>query len=221
MKLSGKTLHLLANFSKINQSLLFKEGSALSTVSPSKTMLVNATIDETIEKEFAIYELNRFLSVVSFLDDPEITLHDRYMTLSNGKNTVRYTYANKETIIYPSGKTPPIEPYIQFTLQPEMFATADKALKILGLNTMIICGTDGKLTLEVYNPEDLSGNSFKVEMGQTDKEFHAVFRRENMEIIPSLIYEVVLDKRGYGVFSCQEYGIRYFLAFEANDSEFE
>ena len=39
MKLSEQTIEVLQNFSSINQSLLFKEGNVLKTVSPQKTVL--------------------------------------------------------------------------------------------------------------------------------------------------------------------------------------
>ena len=46
MKLSDKTLTLLKNFSSINQSILFKQGSSLKTISVMKNILAEATIEE-------------------------------------------------------------------------------------------------------------------------------------------------------------------------------
>ena len=62
MKLSDSTLTLLKNFSNINQSLLFKEGNSLRTISVMKNILAEATIDEEFPKDFGIYDLNQFLS---------------------------------------------------------------------------------------------------------------------------------------------------------------
>ena len=45
MKLSDSTVTLLKNFSNINQSLLFKEGNSLRTISVMKNILAEATID--------------------------------------------------------------------------------------------------------------------------------------------------------------------------------
>ena len=39
MKLSDKTISVLKNFSSINQSILFKEGNKLRTISVMKTFL--------------------------------------------------------------------------------------------------------------------------------------------------------------------------------------
>ena len=42
MKLSDKTISVLKNFSSINQSILFKEGSKLRTISVMKNILAEA-----------------------------------------------------------------------------------------------------------------------------------------------------------------------------------
>jgi len=52
MKLSEKTLTLLKNFSNINQSILFKQGSSLRTISVMKNILAEATIDEDLPTDF-------------------------------------------------------------------------------------------------------------------------------------------------------------------------
>ena len=57
MKLSDKTIKLLKNFSSINQSILFKEGSKLRTISVMKNILAEATVDEEFPKDFGIYDL--------------------------------------------------------------------------------------------------------------------------------------------------------------------
>ena len=44
MKLSDKTLSVLKNFSSINQSILFKQGNKLRTISVMKNILAEATV---------------------------------------------------------------------------------------------------------------------------------------------------------------------------------
>ena len=52
MKLSEKTLSLLKNFGSINQSILFKEGNKLRTISVMKNILAEAEIAEDIPPGF-------------------------------------------------------------------------------------------------------------------------------------------------------------------------
>ena len=62
MKLSDKTLTLLKNFSSINQSILFKKGNSLRTISVMKNILAEATIEEELSIDFGIYDLNQFMN---------------------------------------------------------------------------------------------------------------------------------------------------------------
>ena len=48
MRLSEKTLKILQNFTTINQSLYFKEGNKLRTISVMKNVLAEAELDEYI-----------------------------------------------------------------------------------------------------------------------------------------------------------------------------
>ena len=57
MKLSEKTLSILKNFSSINQSILFKKGNKLRSISVMKNILAEATVTEDLPKDFGIYDL--------------------------------------------------------------------------------------------------------------------------------------------------------------------
>ena len=63
MKLNENTKDILKNFSEINTNILIKEGTELSTISTMRNIFAKATISESFEKEFGIYDLNEFLSV--------------------------------------------------------------------------------------------------------------------------------------------------------------
>ena len=72
MNLSEKTFNLLKNFSTINQSILFKKGNTLRTMSVMKNILAEADIEEEIPQDFAIYDLVRFLNGISLFEEPEL-----------------------------------------------------------------------------------------------------------------------------------------------------
>ena len=53
MKISEKTINYLKNFSTINQSILMRDGTELSTVSPQKNIMAVANIEESIRRSSA------------------------------------------------------------------------------------------------------------------------------------------------------------------------
>ena len=70
MKLSTQTISILKNFGAINQGIFFKKGKTLKTVSSHKNILAQANINEEVPAEFGVYDLNNFLSVISYFFSP-------------------------------------------------------------------------------------------------------------------------------------------------------
>ena len=73
MKLSENTVSVLKNFSNINQNILVKEGATLHTMSTMKNIIGRASIDETFDREFGIYDLNEFLGVMSLSKNADLS----------------------------------------------------------------------------------------------------------------------------------------------------
>jgi hypothetical protein len=90
MKLSEKTLSLLKNFSGINQSILFKQGNKLRTISVMKNILAEVEVEEEFERDFGIYDLNQFLNAMSLYQNPQLKFaNDSYVGISEGKCTIQ------------------------------------------------------------------------------------------------------------------------------------
>lgn len=51
MKLSEQTVEVLQNFSSINNSLVFKKGTVLRTVSPQKTVLAEVEVGDNFSHD--------------------------------------------------------------------------------------------------------------------------------------------------------------------------
>ena len=107
MKLSDSTVQVLKNFSGINQSLQFKEGNTLKTISPLKTIFVEATVGESFPKEFALYDLNKLLAKVSLYKDAELSFDDDKINIStdNKKKSDYIKYCSPKVIVTPPEKS--------------------------------------------------------------------------------------------------------------------
>ena len=105
MKLSDNTLSLLKNFSTINQSILFKQGSKLRTISVMKNILAEATVSEELPKDFGIYDLNQFLNGLGLHQSPELDFeNDGHVVIKEGKMRSKYFFADPQVIITPPDK---------------------------------------------------------------------------------------------------------------------
>ena len=130
MKLSESTLSLLKNFSTINQSILFKQGTKLRTVSVMKNILAEATIDEELPKDFGIYDLSQFLNGLELHKPriPELDFHeDSYVVIKEGRMRSKFFFADPNCIVLPPDRpmTLPSED-VSFELSTEQL---DKLLK--------------------------------------------------------------------------------------------
>ena len=67
MSLSKETLSILKNFSTLNSNILIKPGNVISTVTPAKNIMAQATVSETFDQEIGIFDLSKFLEMLLYL----------------------------------------------------------------------------------------------------------------------------------------------------------
>jgi hypothetical protein len=218
MKLEARTMQILKNFATINPSMLFREGSIQSTIGPQKNILARATITERIPTQFAIFELSRFLGVLSLFSDPEIEFDESRVLIKQNRQSVEYTFADPEMIIAAPDKTPAINnPEVQFTLPSEAIQTTLKALGALQSTHVIIEGDGENVTIGVGKPSDPTCDTFKTEIGLSNHVFKFAFKAENLKIIP-IDYQVSLSSKFITHFKCTD--LEYWIMADTNYSEF-
>src|SRR5210317_1902200 len=134
MILSDRSIQILRNFSSINPSIQFEQGSSLRTISPNKTIMALAKLDTQIDSTFAIYDLSRFLGILSLLKEPSFELGDKQLRIESGERVLNYTYADVNTIVVPPKRDIKMDNLdVQFTLKQEQFSDIMKALGVLSL----------------------------------------------------------------------------------------
>ena len=221
MKLSDKTLSLLKNFSGINQSILFKEGSSLRTISVMKNILAEATITETFPKDFGIYDLNQFLNGLNLHQTPELDFeNDKYVMIREGKSRSKYFFADPSVIVIPPDKeiVLPSED-VCFVLNTQQLDKLLKAAAIYQLPDLSAVGEAGVVKLVVRDKKNDTSNDFSIVVGETDSIFTFNFKVENIKILPGS-YEVVISQKLLSRFTSTDMDLRYYVAMEP-DSVFE
>ena len=221
MKLSDKTLSVLKNFSTNNQSILFKQGSKLRTISVMKNILAEATITEEIPKDFGIYDLNQFLNGLSLHQSPELDfVNDGHVVIKEGRMRSKYFFADPNVIITPPDKAIdlPTED-VAFELSTDQLDKLLKAAAIYQLADLAVEGGDGVVKLLVRDKKNDTSNSFSVTVGETDKVFSFNFKVENIKILPGT-YDVVVSQKLLSRFSSKNHDLTYYIALEP-DSTFE
>ena len=216
MKLNTRTIQVLKNFASINPSIQFSEGTNLKTISPNKTMMAKAKLEDVIPSTFAIYDLSRFLGVVSLFEDPEYQIEERMVNIASPGRKVSYTFADPSTIITPPDREIVLEdPDVVFELKQENFAEIMKALGVMSFPDLVVVGEDGKVILRATDTKNPSSDKYDIEVGSTDRTFTAVFKTENVKILPSS-YTVSLSSKGISHFVSDD--VEYWISLEANST---
>ena len=219
MKLSDKTILLLKNFSSINQSILFKQGNKLRTMSVMKNILAEATIDEELPKDFGIYDLNQFLNGLSLHQSPELDFaKEEHVVIKEGKMRSKYFFADPSVIVSPPEKeiTLPSED-VSFVLASQQLEKLKKAASIYQLPDISAIGDDGVVKLVARDKKNDTSNDFSIVVGETDKEFIFNFKEENLKINPGS-YDVVVSSKLLSKFTAQNYELTYYIALEPDST---
>jgi hypothetical protein len=220
MKFSDKTLTLLKNFSSINQSILFKKGNHLRSISVMKNILAEATIEEELPKDFGIYDLTQFLNGLSLHQSPELDFsNDSYVKISEGKMRSKYFFSDPNVIITPPDKDiaiPSVD--VQFELKTQQLDRLLKAAAVYQLPDLSAVGESGVVKLVVRDKKNDTSNDFSIVVGETDNQFSFNFKVENIKILPGT-YEVSISKKLLSEFNSKDRDLKYYIALEP-DSKF-
>ena len=103
INLSKETLSILKNFASLNSNILVKPGNVLRTITPSKNGMAEAKVSESFDTEFGIWDLNKFLGVISLFNNPNFEFHDKYVIISGGgSQKVKYYYSEPKLLTTPT-----------------------------------------------------------------------------------------------------------------------
>ena len=219
MKLSESTLSLLKNFSTINQSILFKKGNRLRTVSVMKNILAEATISEEFPRDFGIYDLNQYLNGLGLHNDPELDFdNEKYVVIKEGRSRSKYFFADPSCIVTPpeDSITLPTED-VSFELSTDQLDKLLKAAAIYQLPDLSVEGGDGVVKVLVRDKKNDASNDFSIVVGETDKTFSFNFKVENIKILPGT-YSVVCCQKNLSRFVSKTHDLTYFIALEPDST---
>ena len=219
MKLSRDLLAVFKNFSTINPNLTIKPGNKITTISAGKNIIAEATVDASFPEEFGIYDLNEFLGVVSLFESPDLSFTSKDVTIREGGKSVRY-FASSPSVLtsVPSVKQFPM-PDVEFELSGAMIGQIQRVASILKAGDFSFVGDGQTVVVTVGDKSNPTANTFRADIGTTDKTFKINFKVENLKLMTA-DYAVAIGAKKIGRFQCTTQPLMYYIAVEM-DSEFD
>lgn len=214
MKLSKETVNIFKNFASINTNLLLTPDNKIATRSAKKTVTGNVSVAETFPMEFGIYDLNEFLGALSLFTDPDLEFFDKYVTIKENNDQIKYYKAEKGVLIYQEKQITFPEVYVDFVLPSAVLNNVQRTAAVLHAEVVTIIGQDGELIVQVGKQKQ-EANSYINVIGATDKTFRANILIEHFKMLP-MDYEVTLSARKISRFKSVNSDLVYHLAVEAD-----
>jgi hypothetical protein len=215
MKLSENTLSVLKNFASINSGVVLKAGTVQKTISPEKSILVEAVLEDNIPQEFVIYDLNQFLGIVTTLKNPDISFGDNLVVLNDGELSVFYRGCSTNLIISPPDKELVLKDITTKFSLPNV--TSQKLLKVatmINLPNLSVVGKEGALLLKIHEKANDTSNDGVQKIGDyAGSDFTATFKTENLKLLPD-DYNVEIQAGAFAKFVNANGNLKYFIALE-------
>ena len=214
MNISDNTLSVLKNFSGINQNLAVKSGNKIRTISPQKTVMAVAQVEDKFDSPFAIYDLNQFLSAVSLFEKPNFVFEDSNVVVANGKSSIRYFYADESMVMSaPERDIELPDTLVEFKLSVNDLKSTMQAASVLQAPNWSVVGNGSIIEIVVGDVKNSTSNNYRVTVGETSEEFEVVFKVDNLKMMQR-DYNVAISSKGISHFTTEKGDLQYFVATE-------
>lgn len=223
MKLSNETLGILKNFSTINSGIMFKKGNVISTVSPQKNILADAKVSETFDRDFGIYDLSNFLSVLSlFKDGAELEFDDKHVFVKGfgGRSKIKYRFTDPSMIVAAPEKRPNLPSKdVVFDLTEDDFNWILKTASVLGSPNVAIESDGNEVFMTTFDVTNDSAhtNSMSLENVATTSNYKLIFKTENLKMLPGE-YSVEICSKGIAKFTGVSNSLTYYVTLETSST---
>jgi hypothetical protein len=218
MKLSTNTLSVLKNFSIINEGIYVKKGNIVETISKQKNILARAELPESFDNEFGIYDLNKFLGVISLQkDNPEIEFDDKHIIIKTfgGRSKTNYRKASKDVILVPPDKKINMgDTEINFSLTAEEINWVTKMASALSSPNIAFVSDGQKVQIQTFDAKDDSADVNTTDLSvAANGKYRMIFATENLRFIEGA-YEVKISAKGIAHFKNTTVPIEYWVMAE-------
>ena len=218
MKLSDHTIEVLKNFATINQNLVIKEGSTLSTMSAMKNIVAKADVEESFDKEVAIYDLNEFLASISLFTSPILDFKEGFVTIqeeNSPKNSLKYFYSDPSVVTSPSKTITMPSKEVSFTLNGENLNKLKRAAGVIQAPDLVLEKKDADVFLTVKDKKNDTANTFSVDVDTITEgsNFKFYYKVENLKVMEGN-YDVEISSKNISHLSSSNKDVEYWVALE-------
>lgn len=218
--LSKTTLAILKNFAALNSNILVQPGNIIKTITPSMNGMAEAKVEEEFPIEFGIWDLNKFLGVISLFQNPTFQFEEKYVRIEGSKGTsVNYYYSSPSLLTAPKKDVKMPKVCAKTIMAQETFSELSRASSILQLPDLTFQSKNDSIYAIVCDRSDPTSNSCEVDLNSdsSGKEFSFNFKMENIRLLAG-DYDVSFSKNVVAHFENRDIPLKYWFAMEPSSS---
>lgn len=218
MKFSSDTLEVLKGFSTINPGIIFQEGNVLRTISPQKDVMATAIVGDKFEGRAAIYDLSKFLAIISNIGDPEIVFNEDHFAIGNGRAKSIYRYASEKVVVAPPAtdfSSKFSDKIVDVSLEWKDIDQCIRSASIFQLPDVSFTSAGaGAVSIRALDDQDPTTNSFELTIAEDKEcsEFNVLLSVDNLKLLPA-DYTITLYREGVAHFKSTN--VEYWIAIKA------
>ena len=221
MKLSEHTVDVLKNFATINQNLVIKEGSTLSTMSAMKNIVAKADVEESFDKEVAIYDLNEFLASISLFTSPILDFKESFVTIKeeNSSTSLKYFYSDPSVVTSPSKTITMPSKEVEFTLNGDNLNKLKRAAGVIQAPDLVLEKKSTGSFLTVKDKKNDTANTYSIDVDTKTEGsgFKFYYKVENLKVMDGN-YDVEISSKNISHLKSTNKDVEYWVALEPESS---
>ena len=217
--LSKKTLDVLKNFSTINSSIVFRQGSTVRTISNAENILAKFTGEEVFPSDFAIYDLSQFLSGISLFNDPQLEFTSTdFVSIRGGRQSAKYYFSDPEITLKSAPEKNVNFPGadLQFNLTADDLLALQKASAVYGLPDLTFQSEEGLDTIKLIlrDKENDTSNTYDITVaGCSTGTYSLDVKIDNIRVLPG-DYSIKVSKALISEWTNTDVDLTYYIALE-------
>lgn len=217
MKLSNETLSVLKNYASINSNLTVDSGNFLRTMSPSKAIYSETYISESFPCSFGIYDLNRFLSVLSLFKSPDLTFTDDYVSIVNDSGAeVKFHFSDRSVLFKMPKNFKEPEFSFSFDIDEKQLSELIRASSVLQISDFNVKTESDGVYIKAVDSKIKNSNEYSIKVSEnTEHDFSIYLKIESLKLLQDS-YTVSINKDMWTKFSSKSRRLNYWVSPETN-----
>jgi hypothetical protein len=194
----------------------------LTTMSAMKNIVAKADVEESFDKEVAIYDLNEFLASISLFTSPILEFNDGFVTIkeeNSPKNSLKYFYSDPSVVTSPNKTITMPSKEVEFTLNGENLNKLKRAAGVIQAPDLVLEKKDTDVFLTVKDKKNDTANTFSIDVDTKTEgsNFKFFYKVENLKVMEGN-YDVEISSKNISHLKSTNKDVEYWVALEPESS---